>query len=144
MREELAVKKFWDRVDQSTEDKCWPWTGAKSMGTGEYGTLRFLKQSRQAHWVAFYLAYGRWPQKTLGHTCGRRDCCNPAHLVEGTSALYRKGTAHPLSKLTPAAVIRIRDAHASGEMTISALAREFGVTPMSIRQVLSGKAWSHV
>jgi hypothetical protein len=79
---------------------CFEWTGFKTKSG--YGQFR-LKVSEgkwltiKSHRVAFMFANGRWPDYRLliRHKCGNRACCNPLHLVEGTSLEnYEDRTKH--------------------------------------------------
>ena len=75
---------------------CILWTGIKT-NIG-YGFISFAYMDRTrgsirsngagmmtAHRLAFMIEHGRMPrQRNVNHTCHRKDCVNPAHLVEGT------------------------------------------------------------
>lgn len=84
--------RFWAKVDASGgPDACWPWTG--SLNSGGYGAAKAEGRAESSHRVAFFLTHGHWPTPLCRHTCeGRyppgditcRQCCNPAHLREGT------------------------------------------------------------
>ncbi len=54
-----------------------------------------------------------------------------------------RGERHVNAKLTEAAVIGIRTRYPLG-VSMAQLAREFGVTPQAVRNVLLGKSWAHV
>jgi hypothetical protein len=52
------------------------------------------------------------------------------------------GEAHPNSKLTKRAVIRIR--RLKGKMSQRQIAKSFAVTVMAVNRILVGKSWTHV
>lgn len=57
---------------------------------------------------------------------------------------WARGERHSQAKLTVAAVLDIRARHAAGGITKADLAREFGVTDVSIGAVISRRSWAHV
>ncbi len=85
------------------------------------------------------------------HRCDRPACCNPDHLFLGTKAdnnadMIAKGRdrqrpllgeSNPQAKLTREQVIEIL---ASGE-SAAALARRFGVSASTAKDVRAGKTW---
>lgn len=60
-------------------------------------------------------------------------------VLPKTARGERQGSA----KLTASGVRQIRSLRSKGA-TVMGLAREFGVTPPTIRAVLSGRTWGHV
>lgn len=57
---------------------------------------------------------------------------------------YRQyGEGHPMAKLAEADVLAIRAAHADG-LSCYALARQYGVTPPTISNIVSRKSWRHI
>lgn len=78
-------RAFWERVDRRAGvEACWPWTGARS-STG-YGSVWVEGRTKGAHRHAYELAMGPIQRGlVLLHTCDNPACCNPAHLVPGTT-----------------------------------------------------------
>lgn len=76
-------EQFMSRVDTNREDiDCWIWKGALDQG---YGTLKHNGTRKMAHRVAYELFMGeihddRW----ITHTCDRRRCVLPDHLIQVT------------------------------------------------------------
>lgn len=74
------MERFWTKVYKT--NSCWFWLGAiKEKG---YGAFMF-PPTKRAHHVAWFLTFGKWPEKNLLHTCDTPQCVNPAHLREGTN-----------------------------------------------------------
>lgn len=134
------------RVAQQGE--CLIWQGC--VGSDGYGHIRHDGKVVPVHRLAFELANGRPARGHVLHSCDTPICCNPAHLTEGThlenmqdcarkgrNRTPRPGNGHGRYKLSPADLAEIQRRYAAGERNKSALAREFGVTPTRIRQVLA-------
>jgi hypothetical protein len=136
------------------EDACWTWTG--TVDTWGYGQLTWKNQPHRAHRLAWIATHGPVPVGlSVCHRCDHPLCCNPAHLRTGThqdnmADMVAKGRASRhgappgernwQAKLTEADVRAIRAA----EGTQRAIAKRFGVSRETVRQVLRGKIWSHV
>lgn len=105
------------------------------MAECQIGTYR---RSREA-WVR---AHGPIPRGLhVCHTCDVPECVTLDHLWLGTRAenmndCVRKGR-HPATKLTSEQIERIRSAPLS--VSLSSLAREFGVTRQAVSLIFRGK-----
>ncbi len=72
--------RFWSRVDFSTPNGCWPWTGAFRH---DYGEVLVDSEKEYAHRIAFLIVYGFLPDAVCHH-CDNPPCCRPDHLFGGT------------------------------------------------------------
>ena len=127
---------FWDRVDRSSPDGCWPWLGCRN--EDGYGEVRYQGEMEKSHRVAWILTHGLIPEgQQVLHSCDNPPCCKPNDLFLGTNhdnvldrqakgrsknlftsenhpATLRAGEAHWCAKLSAKDIERIRELHASG------------------------------
>lgn len=148
---------FWKRIDKRGPDECWLWKGPKTdAGHGFfYGALCIDGKPWRAHRLMWTLANGPIPPKMhICHHCDVPLCCNPAHLFLGTNAdnmadrnskqRQARGEKQALAKLTEESVSFIRSTYSRGDKQsgVKPLARRFGVTPRTIRDVVRGVTWA--
>ncbi len=144
---------FWKRVNKSTNEKCWEWTGA--LDTGGYGTLSYQCKKKIASRLSYELTYGQIPPGfDVLHRCDNTKCVNPNHLFLGTQldnmrdcvAKNRmpKGSENPFSKLTESDVIRIRQLYSTGAMNGIQLANKFGIRSQTVYQIIHRQCWTHI
>jgi len=131
---------------------CWLWTGV--VNGWRYGRLGANRRERQAHRLSFRAFVGDIPSGlNVLHRCDTPECVNPDHLFLGTLAdnvrdciakgrhKAPSGEAQPNAKLTAAIVGELRR-RSVGRGSVSAWAREFGVSRRAIRIALRGETWS--
>jgi len=111
----------------------------------EYGTSL-------VHRLVYLCTYGFFPTGGLvvRHTCGNKACCHPGHLRDGTPGevaedrakrgLTPRGEKHWRAVLTANDVVSIR----SSDLKHTVIARQFGVTPLTIHNIRKRKTWKHV
>ena len=71
-------QRFWSKVNKQP-DGCWLWT-ASVFRTGR-GQFRVGARNRQAHRVAWELAFGAAPKGMLRSACGDLRCVRPEHQL---------------------------------------------------------------
>jgi hypothetical protein len=150
-------ERFWSKVQKT--DTCWLWTAGRfSGGYGQFEASPSKGVARHpilAHRYSYELAFGPIPKDlAVCHRCDVRHCVRPDHLFLGTGTMNMadmraKGRSlhserNPSARLTTADVTAIRRRHGDGAITVSALAREFGVARSTIHGVLQRKNWAHV
>lgn len=137
---------------------CRLWiAGARATPGSNYGTIWFRGQSRLAHRVAWELAHGPVPQGMgVLHRCDTPSCINVRHLFLGSQMdnvadMIKKGRArrgvgerHGAAKLSAAGVAAIRILAARTSMSMSSIARMFGVSWPTVASVAKGETWGHV
>jgi hypothetical protein len=140
---------FWARVDKNGPNGCWLYTFGKDKWG--YGDLRYKGKHIQAHRLAWKLLRGDPGKLDCLHTCHNPTCCNPDHLYLGTDLDNTRdrvaiGRQHVEAKLTPEEVqeIRAKYWYESGRSNVVALATKYGVKPVTIVAIISGRSWKHL
>lgn len=154
------LQRFMCHVSKDSATGCWNWTGCKSRTTG-YGYFQIwsdhMWKMKLAHRVSYQLFKGPIPKgKCACHSCDNTSCVNPNHLWAGTQNdnvqdMKRKGRGpkgvdYRRAKLTEHDVRLMRKLYRkhSREFGTPALAKRFGVTPMTIYFVVTGTSWKHI
>jgi hypothetical protein len=137
---------------------CWEWTGATS-GSG-YGRIKRSAKNHQVHRLMYETCYGPIPLgMVVCHRCDNRLCVSPEHLFAGTASdnmrdcaskgrlMAQKdpsrlphGETHKHARLTHADVEMIRALLTSGA-SARGLAREYGVSDRTIRNIRDRRKW---
>ncbi len=125
---------------------CREWQGPVTNG---YGRIQRKGEVIYAHREVLRLDTGATPDVVM-HTCDNPLCINPEHLAPGTHETnfadmvskqrHAKGADHYKAKLTPAQVLRARRKRENG-VTLTALAKEFGVARSTIASAIAGESW---
>ncbi len=151
-----VVDRFEARIEFDPNGGCWLWSGAPV--SGGYGRLRVDGIQVRAHRLSWEWFKGPIPEGLLVcHKCDVPSCVNPDHLWLGTNDDNLKdmaakgrgrsgavgGEKHGSAKLTNAKVMDIVERLGRGENCCS-IARDFGVTHPTIRDIKVGKTWSSV
>lgn len=153
-----VAERFWEKVDRRRISECWPWTAKASHKYG-YGMIATDAQRGPiyAHRLSYELHYGPIPDGLhVLHSCDNPPCVNPTHLFLGTHvdnmedcarkgrALSPSGEAHRSAKLTEDRVLAIRAASTGRRGEQVELAHRYGVTRMTICQILKRQTWKHI
>lgn len=134
------------------KDGCWSWNGSKD--SRGYCSFSFNGTSHIAHRFSYETFNGPIPEgKLIRHTCDNPECTNPEHLLVGdhkdnaNDMVERKrhvyGEKAYNAKLTEADVIDIKTNCPVGS-GYAEYARKYGVSHITIRDIVLGKYWRHV
>lgn len=155
-------ERFIRNLKMGADDECWNYGKNRHYARIREGGAG--SKQWQAHRYAYWIFNGRSvpDELVIMHTCDNPRCVNPHHLRIGTTKdnahdMVQKnrwrggfmpgpdarrlfGASHPMSKLTDADVVSIRQDPRSQKQ----LARAYGVSPKLIHNIKAGKAWKHV
>jgi len=157
--DENSVTAFWSKVEVADTASCWEWKGARKIKG--YGNVRIGGKFYIASRVAWELANFKIPDGySVLHICDNPPCCNPSHLVLGTSQanycdmLIKKrqafhknkavGTRNYNAKLDDEKIREIRRLYASGGYSQQNLAARYGVSQVCIGAIVRCETWKHV
>ena len=145
------MEHFWNTIDASDRDGCWPWMGKRDRRS--YGRVTINQVGLLAHRVAYVLETGEDRPELVLHSCHNPPCCNPAHLRYGTDAdnmadkvaasRQQRGETVPNAKLTAAGVRELRTLHAAG-WSYADLGTRYGISPRTALDVVHGATWKHI
>lgn len=141
-------------TQEHMDTPCWKWKGYVT--PSGYGKLSYRNKNLPAHRASMILAHGEIPDgKIVCHHCDNPPCTNPSHLYFGTGSdnaadNINRGRGYTVrgemvgnSRLTAADIIDIRQRVVSGE-TQSSIAKEYGVDPSHISNIINRKNWKHI
>ena len=154
---EVALKRFWEKVDRSNSSGCWNWLYAVNRrGYGIFGVPN--PQGKQwcmtAHRISYFLKHRTLPPLLVCHTCDNRRCVNPDHFFIGTYTINRAdcvkkgrqavGSAVQGSRLSEEQVVEIRRRYFVEHASWRSLAENFGVTFKAIQDITNRYTWKHL
>jgi hypothetical protein len=146
-----AVKflQFWEKVDTTGPGDCWLWTAS----TNHRGYGKFDKSYAHRFSLEWFVGSPPEGKGWALHACDVKTCVNPAHLRWGTPSensyeavsrgRTKKGSQHPLAKLTEEDVRSIRDMYARGD-TQNYIALLYGISQSLVSDIVQRKIWKHV
>lgn len=139
-----------EKIEYELNSGCWLFTGCLHNGSG-YGLIWEGRKQRFAHRVAFELWNG--PIRAadqVRHSCDTRPCCNPTHLTAGPQIdnildciqkdRHARGERQGFHRLSDDLVRAIL----ADKRGPSEIAREIGVSPMTVSDVKRRVTWKHV
>ncbi len=151
---EPATNRFWRAVDKQSNDKCWPWMGARHYkGYGEFVVSKGNKT--KAHRFSWTCKHGAIPDgMIICHKCDNPPCCNPSHLFLGTQKTNKEdsinkhrhayGERSGRAKLTAEKVSQIRAMDKQANFTRLSLAAKFGISGRMVTAICRYESWRHV
>jgi hypothetical protein len=131
-----------NKVAVDPDTKCWHWLLYKNAGGYGRATVKVDGKwtNKFAHRITWELKHGPVPKGwTVDHLCRTRGCVNPKHLEAVPHKInVRRST---VAKLKQEQVNSIRTAYATGDISISMLARQYAMSEGAIGNVVRGNTW---
>ena len=149
-------ERLWSLIDvQDDDNACWLWTGTrmKKHGAETYGQFELGGGCGciGAH-RAVFADYNGYLPEVVRHSCDNPPCCNPGHLLGGTTVDNRRdmlernrqvrGEKSASAKLTEAQVVELRKDLDS--MNVTRIAIKYGISRKMVRLIRDGKNWTHI
>ena len=144
-----------ERLGSPQVGECRMWTGAADKDG--YGLISFKGDSRRVTHAVWFLNTGHWPTRgeIVAHTtCDWPPCGEFTHLTlmdnagnvadRDSKGRQIRGEQHHLAKLTAEKVLAMRTRYVAGDVSMPALAREYGVNYASARSAIKGETWKHL
>ena len=122
---------------------CWIWTTPCTIYG--YGSFGMEHKCYLAHRVAWFLTYGKWPTPCALHKCDNHPCVRPSHLFEGTKKENSQDMVakERCGRLTSKQVRQIRKLGLQGKARRD-LAKRFGVSRSTVKQIMRNIVWRNV
>lgn len=148
----ITLAAFWSKVSVPTvRSDCWPWES--TVNSQGYGRFHLDRKWIAAHRLSYEIVNGPIGDgMVVRHSCHNRLCCNPNHLLQGTSkdnaqdalsaGRFSKGTINGNSKLNEEIVDYIR--RNPDRLKGRDLASKLGISPATVSGVKNGRVWRHV
>lgn len=150
-----AIQNWLESHRLIDSDDCWLWTGVYGAKEG-YATVGIGGRYYPVHRLSamVYLKFDISSPLFICHRCDRPRCFNPDHLFPGTIVDNNRdrhekgrggrsiGEKHPKAILNEGEVLKIR--RIAGEHSYESIARMYGVSKITIRDVIKRRSWKHI
>lgn len=147
------AERFACRFIPEPNSGCWLWTG--KLDSYGYGVLQInggRGRTVKAHRLSLEIhGAAASADQVVCHRCDNPACVNPDHLFAGTRAdnsrdMAKKGRStigeqNPMAKLSASDVLAIRS---DASTSAPDLAKQYGVSPETVRNYRSGRTWRHI
>lgn len=153
------LRRFMAMVDfPENPAGCWIWTGNRPGGRHGHFCVAGAKTVKAHRWI-YALVCGEIPDdKVIRHMCDNPGCVNPEHLTIGTVADNnrdravrgrsddRKGEKHPMAKVGPDDVRRIRQLASLGNTyaQVAEAMPDLGISTKHIGKIVRRESWGHI
>lgn len=142
--EEQCLAKFFRFVSKPNSSGCTAWMG--NLQNRGYGVIRIAGKRLLAHRVAWIIENGPIKKEFFAcHKCDNPACCNAGHIFVGTQLDNLKDAClkeRMSKKLSLKDVMAIRSIGTS--MSLTGIAKQFGVSKKNVWQIIHHKIWKHV
>lgn len=152
MDEPIWHKRFWAKVQKTTDGSCWLWTAfRRTSGYGKFHT-KDIPDMQTAHRFSYLLAYGEFDRSLLVlHKCDNPPCVNPDHLFLGTpddnmqdavkKDRFPRGVKRKGAILNWDDVFFLRHLYWAERKTRRELGKFFGVSSVTAENIAKHKKW---
>lgn len=157
---EYVHSLFWLCTEKVEPASCWEWIGYRNKdGYGLLGATRLeggkvkYVLAHKLSWLIHFRKYIREPM-CVCHHCDNPGCVNPKHLFVGTARdnntdRDKKGRTAWGEKKKHMAKLKKEDVRLIEKLnnlgyTQEHIAREIGVSTITVWRILHGKSWRHV
>ena len=151
--QEILDERIWPRVTKG--EGCWFWEGSRDPeGYGQVKIKQLANRPLRVHRLVYELLNGLLlPGMRVCHSCDIPPCMRPDHLWPGTGwentrDAQVKGrvrmVVHTLKqprqrRMTDELIEQLQRMYATGSWSCCGLAREMGVRPRYVQQVIRGE-----
>ena len=153
-----TIERFWYYVVKGEPNECWEWLGCKCQG---YGRIKDNGDKYFSHRFSYQLHHPLTKSihdidLCVCHSCDNPGCVYPAHLRLDTRTNNNKermeknrgnrpvGERNPTCILNEKQVKEIRSEYQAGNITQVELAKEYGVKPTVIWEIVNRRSWKHI